>query len=293
MDKRNVLNSPRLLELKRKKRKIFIRKLIIWGILFLIVICALSFATRIKRLNITEIQVSGNKVIDTDKIIESTQKITSGYYLWLFPKTNIFFYPKSRIKNELANEYKRLNNINISLSKQKMNISVSERTPEYTWCGITPSSTADQEDCYFLDKEGFIFDKAPFFSGEVYFKFYGNTEPKKDLPAQAGDPNGSYIGKGYFDKLIALKDVLKDMGVKPVVIYVEDGEDLKIFLSRDKILTNGPVIIIKKDADFQKIAENLKAAIETDPLKTKFKNEYANLEYIDVRFGNKVYYKFK
>jgi hypothetical protein len=55
----------------------------------------------------------------------------------------------------------------------------------------------------------------------------------------------------------------------------------------------GPEIIFKIDSDFQKIAENLQAAITTEPLQTDFKNKYSSLLYIDLRFGNKVYYKFR
>jgi nucleoside-diphosphate-sugar epimerase len=39
--------------------------------------------------------------------------------------------------------------------------------------------------------------------------------------------------------------------------------------------------------------ENLDAAIDTEPLKSKLKNKFSSLEYIDLRYGNKVYDKFK
>ncbi len=298
MDKRNVLSSPRLLELKQKKRKIFIRKLIIFGVLFFIVLIGLSLATRISRLNINEIEVVGNKVIDTEKIQEVARGEMSGYYAWLFPKTNLFLYPKTKIKNKLSDAHKRLTDIDVSVSRQKMIVSVSERSPEYTWCGEVPPVEEKEEECFFLDKEGYIFDEAPYFSGEVYFKFYGIIESKSDKKIEevsggALSPTGQYVALGYFEKLIALKNVLKEIDLSPIVIYIEEGENLKIFLSRDQVLTNGPYVTIKKNSDFQKMAENLKAAIETDPLKSKFKNEYSKLEYIDLRFGNKVYYKFK
>jgi hypothetical protein len=51
-------------------------------------------------------------------------------------------------------------------------------------------------------------------------------------------------------------------------------------------------IKFKLNSDFENLAENLDAALDTDPFKTEFKNKYALLQYIDLRFGNKVYYKF-
>ena len=82
------------------------------------------------------------------------------------------------------------------------------------------------------------------------------------------------------------------MGLKPVILYVKDNEDAKIYLSKTKKSVLGPEIIFKKDSNFQKIAENLKAALDTESLKSEFKNKYSSLQYIDLRFENKVYYKF-
>ena len=49
----------------------------------------------------------------------------------------------------------------------------------------------------------------------------------------------------------------------------------------------------KMTSDFQKIAENLQAALATEPLRSDFKNKYSSLLYLDLRYGNKVYFKFK
>jgi cell division septal protein FtsQ len=284
----SVLNSPRIQELKRKKRKVLVRKVLIFTFLFLILVTILFFTSRIKRLNISGVTVEGNKVIDTESIETAVRQEISGSYLWLFPKSNILLYPKNKIKLRLGNQFKRLTDINVSMEgSQTLAISVGERTPEYTWCGNTLVLDGGKEICYFLDKDGYIFDVAPYFSGEVYFKFYES----KNL--DNGSASGSYIAPGYFDKLILFKNTLVEMGLKPVVLNIEDSGNIKIYLSKVRTLGMGPEIIIKKDSDFQKIAENLKAALDTEPLLSKFKKEYSSLEYIDLRFGNKVYYRFR
>ncbi|HEV7702570.1 MAG TPA: hypothetical protein VGO63_03985, partial [Candidatus Paceibacterota bacterium] len=172
----NVLHSPRLSELKKKKKKIFTRKIIIFTVLFLLLVAGLSYVSRIKRLSIADIAVTGNVVIDTETIKAEVDKELAGKYFWLFPRRNILLYPKNKIKRNLAKQYKRLTDISVSVgSGQTMMISVSERNPEYTWCRTAPVGGNGKETCYFLDKEGYIFDQAPYFSGEVYFKFYGLT----------------------------------------------------------------------------------------------------------------------
>ncbi len=51
-------------------------------------------------------------------------------------------------------------------------------------------------------------------------------------------------------------------------------------------------VFVNKDADLKKAWSTLLSAIDTDPLKTKLLNNKDKLSYLDVRFGNKIFYKF-
>ncbi len=281
MKRRNVLTSPRLSELKKRRKRAILNRflLLIFGIA--IIFGFFVYISRLNSLNISEVQVSGNQVLDSDTIKTVTQEQLSGKYLWLFPKTNILYYPKSSIQNALQDKFKRIGSLSLSVkSDQTLQVSVKERVALYIWCGAAPVESKDSK-CYFLDDSGYIFDEAPYFSGSVYFKFYGG-----DLTI------GSYFLQQNFKQLIPFKDTLVSLGLKPTAIYLTDDGDMQIFLSGGTSLTSTPKIILKADADFQNVAENLQAALNTEPLKSKFKNEYSKLEYIDLRFGNKVYDKF-
>ena len=91
-------------------------------------------------------------------------------------------------------------------------------------------------------------------------------------------------------KVIAFKNTLLDLGIKPTSLYLV-GEDIEIYLSSKSPYS--PKIIFKKDFNLEAISENLQTALDAEPLKSNFKNKYASLEYIDLRYGNKVYYKFR
>ncbi len=284
MQKRNVLSSPRLNQLKRERRKILVNKflIIIFGF---IVLCALgAYFSRLEGLNISEIEVSGNKVVDADAIENAVKEKIAGKYIWLFPKSNILYYPNKYIKKELQNKFHRLDNINVSIKDRKtLAVSVTERVALYLWCGQTQSP---EEKCYFLDDSGYIFDEAPYFSGEVYFKFYG----KDGLDFE--NPIGAYFSEQNFKELLSFKDILLGMGLKPVRINILDNGDVELFLARGSGEQSGPKILFKSAADLKNVAENLQAALGTDPLMSGFKKKYSSLLYIDLRFGNKVYFKF-
>jgi hypothetical protein len=304
MQKRNVLNSPRLLELKKKRHRVVLNKILFSLLGLSAIFILLAYFSRLNSLNIDEVRVIGNKIVDAEAIKAVIKQQIAGKYLWLFPKTNILFYPQNDIRNELRDKFKRLKDINLSIKPARttdavqsggnnkvLEISLAERVAKYTWCGIEFPEALLMEDsmekCYFLDEDSYVFDEAPYFSGEVYFKFYGLAG------LNINNPLGFYFFKQNFKQLISFKDILVSIGLKPVALYITDDGDIQVFLSRGDSLITGPKIILKMDADFQNVAENLEAALTTEPLQSKFKNKYSSLQYIDLRFGNKVYYKFK
>lgn len=287
MKKRNVLNSPRLLELKKGRRRVLLGKILLFILAFLVVFFLLAYISRLPSLNISAIEINGNKAVETDTIKASVQKEIEGKYLWLFPRTNIFLYPKKDIEKNLSNQFTRLNDVNLSIKNSKiLEVKLTERVALYTWCGIVLPETAPNQKCYFMDEDGFIFDEAPYFSGGVYFKFYGTTNLEGNVPSSG------YFSEQNFKKLISFKKALENIKLKPVALYIQDDGDVTILLSGG-IKSSEPEIILKVDSDIQKVAENLEAALTTEPLQSNFKNKYSSLLYIDLRLNNKVYYKFK
>lgn len=273
--KRNVLNSPRLLKLKKHRRNVFLNKIFLFILALLAVFAGLVYVSRLSSLNISSVEIIGNKITDTETIKTAVQKEIMGNYLWFFPKTNILFYPKNDIKRELNIQVKRLKDINLSIKNNKiLEVSVTEREAKYLWCNLVVGLPSEEK-CSFMDEDGFIFDEAPYFSGEVYFKFYGS------------------LSQVNFEKLILFKKTLETIEIKPTALRIEENGDIKIFLSALNKTPTGSYIILKADSDFQKVAENLEIALGTEPLLSDFKNKYSSLLYIDLRFGNKVYYKFK
>jgi hypothetical protein len=249
----------------------------------------ITYISRNSKINIGTIEVTGNKIIDTKLIKDIADEKLSGRYLKLFPKTNFLLYPKKSIEENLREKFKRLKDISIKLKDiNTLEIDVTERTPSYTWCGVVPPTSNDStQSCYFLDDSGFIFDEAPYFSGDVYLRFYG----KDGL--EGADPLGHSFLPQSFNNLITYENLVLQMGLKPKAFFITEDGDIKMLLPRGAGASSDPEVIFKQDADFNKVAENLQAALGTEPLHSNFKNKYSSLLYIDLRFGNKVYFKFR
>lgn len=285
MQNNKNFSSPRLLELKRKRQKVLRNKILIYFFLVVILFFVVSFATRWDKIRITSIEVTGNKILDTESIKDILNKEMDGYYYFIVPKDSVFFYPRKHLEYTLSDKFKRIKEISIDMKgDQTLEVYLSERKAAYTWCGEnfpTDEESLEKEKCYFMSADGYIFDRAPFFSGAVYFKFYG--------PGAMG----SVFAPDYFNKLIDFKYTILSMGLHPNIFNLKKDNDVELYLSSNNSFVQAPKIIFKSNSDLQKVAENLQAAVTTDPLKTNLKDTYDKLNYIDLRFGNKIYYKFR
>jgi len=290
MRNKKILNSPRLLELKKRRRRAKEKKVAIALVILVLFITGLTYLSRINKLNIKNINITGNKVIDSNEIKSIVETKLEGKYLGLFPRTNLFLYPKNKIKNELETSIKRLYGISLTISNlNDLNIEVAERQALFTWCGEKPPDifSSIEERCYFLDDTGYIFDEAPFFSAGVYFKFYGSVGSYEE------HPYGKYFYSDVFKNLVLFIKTVEELKLKPETLFVDDKNDIQITLASSKSIANKPKIFLKYDADFNKAIENLQAAISTDPLKSNIEKKYSSMLYIDLRYGNKVYFKFE
>jgi len=267
MGKTNVFKFSRLSELKRRRHRAILNKFLFsfFGLLAIFILSA--YLSHLNSLNISEIEISGNKTIDTEAVKETVQEQISGKYLWLFPKTNILYYSKSNIKNKLLDEFKRIKSVDLSiLLRRQVKIIFSK----YFWQNERRRIYgAEKRQFRTLDvrkpdvqrpKPVILWTRTVMFltkrhiSPGSYFKFYGSA----DL--------GSYFSKQNFKQLISFRDILLGIGLKPIALYVTNDGDVQVFLSGGASLATDPKIMFKADADFQNIAENLEAALTTEPL---------------------------
>lgn len=72
---------------------------------------------------------------------------------------------------------------------------------------------------------------------------------------------------------------------------IEENGDQKIYIKDTKNDSGYIYVNTKDDPEF--VWNTFASAILADPIKSKLEKELLNLEYIDLRFGNKVFFKFK
>ncbi len=288
MQERDVVRAGNS-RLRRRKRKVFFRKSSLWLALFVIVVGGLVFLSWRPFLQIKEVTVAGINVLPENELLGRVEDTLSERYILVFPKRNIFLAPQRALEKDLKNAYPRIETIDVSLdTRRTLGIVLTEREGQYLWCDESVSREGEESDCYYMDDRGKIFDKAPYFSaGNIYFSFYGTITD--DIPDEILGER--YLSIEEFMKLTSFIESLDKMQIKSFACK-EDGDEFVLYLG-EKQSPNMPYMSWKSDIDMAHLKSNVDSAFATEPFKTKYREDFANLEYIDLRFENKVYYKFK
>lgn len=279
--------SPRIIEIKRKHRRERCRKAILFVILFGVIVYALSYFSSNEKITISKVEITGNHIISRESIEERVFANISGKCLYLFSKANIFIYPRQKIYDDLIFNFPRIEELSIYREGLKaIHVNIKERVGSYLYCGANIPLDKNEvgENCYFINDDGFIFDKAPYFSGNIYFKYYVDIKDSSPMGKQM-------LPRDDFHRLMRFVEGTRSVGFNPIYIVVsEDGSD---HLYLDSSSGSKPEIVFKNKADYDTILENLSLAMKKKEFSSEINSKYDSLLYIDLRFKDKVLYKFQ
>jgi len=285
------VSRARVIEIKRRKRRLKRLRVVFVVFLLGIIFTSIILFLRNPLFLIDDISVFGTQVITNEEIRNISEETIDGSYIWVFPKKNSFLFNKKKLEEKLHENFPRIQKIAINRDGyKKISIEVSERSSVYLWCDGAPSGPIiNTEDCYYVDDTGYIFSKAPFFSGTIYFRFFGPRESLKD--------DGSIVGTQVFspDKMaevVRFKESIEDIDLSPIGLSLYENKNEASFFIFDGSKILPPRIIFNAKDDLVAISENLKVAISSDPLATRLKDEKNKLLYLDLSYEGKVYYKF-
>ncbi len=287
---KDILTSPRMLDMKRKRRVRVVRLSILLILLILSVVYALGYFSSNSHITINTIVVTGTRIINPPDVEATVRSQLSGKYVYLFARSNSLIYPKSQIYKNLLAQYPRIEKLTMYRdSIHTLHITIAERSGSSLYCGKTiPEVTSDVgENCYFVNNDGYIFDTAPYFSGNIYFKYYG------PLSVNTRNPMGTQmLTPDLFHKYVRFIDGVTVLGFKPISLVISENGTDSLYLSPVSNKTS-PVIVFKNDNNLEDILTNLTLSMHKPEFANEINSKYTTLLYIDLRFKNKVLYKFQ
>jgi cell division septal protein FtsQ len=271
--KGDAIRSPEFHKKKEREKRARLIALIFFLTVFIV---TPIYLFRMNRFQVTNIELNGNNVTKYEDVAAIVAQELDGNYLYIFPKSNALIYPNNKIRDNILNNIPRIRDVKVSLVNPKsLNITIIEREPAGLYCR---DANINSEGCYFMDDNGYIFSQAPSFSGDVYFVYA--TDPAIE------DPLGKdYTSPEEFKKLPNLIDSLKEINI-PLRSIVSTPNEYYL-----ELVSKGKIIISKKD-NLKEVASNLESFLNDQEI-TKKPDFFNNVAYIDMRFGNKIFYKLK
>jgi cell division septal protein FtsQ len=255
----------------KKRRKVKTVKMVVFGILFICILGGVISIVRLPTFTISEIQVKGLQSASTQDVINEIDTKIGGNYALVLPKKNIFFYPKDKIKSDLLNKFSTFADVSIrTIDTNKLEITVVEKNAIAVSCK-TEGAIIDKSfiDCFFIDH-----------NAKAFQSIVG--EPDQSLPRYVDlnvNTTSTMLSLNAMDQVKKVSDYLSGKNLVTEFIKIADLKGVEF-----KIINNGKIkISIPFNDDFMSVLDTA--------LNTKLLAGNAKFEYIDARFGNKVFFK--
>ncbi|MDP1884643.1 MAG: FtsQ-type POTRA domain-containing protein [Candidatus Moranbacteria bacterium] len=228
-------------------------------------------------LRVKSVAVDGLESLDRRSVISVASGVMDQNYFDILDGSNLILASRSRIEEALLGRFKKIESVAISKRfPDKLSISVRERGSALVFCGGS--------DCYVIDRNGRAYAQADFQSNEL-------------------DERGLIILRDLSRENISMADASVETGLVDFLKKVESRLDGDLSIGTKQEWSTPALIsgdLRAETAEGWKIYFNyaISADKEIEMLKTVLDNSLdkvsrADLEYIDLRLDNKVYYKLK
>jgi len=228
-------------------------------------------------LAITKIKVEGTEKIDPASLENEIDSAISGNYLNILPKNSIILLRKDKLSGILSKNFKLIESLVVKKHfPNTLLVSIREKKPRLLLI-------VDGQE-YVVDDKGIAYEKADF---ESDFLRTNQLPVLEDESGRKISVQEEVLSPDYVNFILDAKEKLEkklDLGTNQVLktsntasgdVELETNEGWKIYFNND--------VGLEKELKMLKVVLDNK--IE--------KGERGELEYVDLRTDNKVYYKFK
>lgn len=256
---------------KSSKKKISKKE--VWILLILAGLVAffvgVVFSFRLPYWQIKKVEVVSSGVLTPQEIRVKIDDFLLGKILFFLPQSSFFLFSSSVLASVLQKEFPQIEAASVKKEfPDSLRVVVKERELFGIFCN---------EECVYIDKHGFAYDYAPSSFGSLLIKI-------KSDAAQAL-VGSTVIRPDLMNEIVFLSsEIGKISGIRAAgyELFSKVSSEIKMETSE------GFKIFFKRGGNFENTFRVLKTVLERE-----IKGKRSQLEYIDLRFGNKVFYKFK
>ena len=286
MEAEQTLSLGKIGQSKPKKKSAggLIIKILFLLILFAVLVTVAVIAVlRSEKYQFKSVTVFGTTTFSADDIVAFTHEYWDKNHFKSIKQSSTILFSKDDFESELKKQFPVISVAYVTLPEpDKLEIHIQERKPNVTWC------FAD-DTCGFVNEQGILYAKAPKFSEGVYVTFQ----------SQLNDPSYKKFGTVVLEPAIMnrftelfLRLETNEIGLSKIMFY-EDGD---VGFSIDKLFgvytNNSSRLLGTFGQDDEVFVRDMITGLSNDAFKRQFIANPKDLDYIDMRFPGKIFYKF-
>lgn len=266
------------LRFKRKKKRVsFLRQRFFWygiGLVFLLVFLfwVVLFSPW---LNIQEIKVEGESEILKERILFVIEESFWQSFLGI-PQNSILLVREAELREDLLSSFPLILGVTLKRSLPKtLVIEITQRQQVAAWCPPV-GETDKNSSCFALDRQGIPFKEAANTDEYVVFYSKGNPVLGQEL-----------LHPSLLATLLSFKETFAALGepmqFKTAAFEIGQGGQV------EGVTSEGWRVLLKIEENMEWQITKLKLVLEQQiPQERR-----GDLEYIDLRFGDQAYLKYK
>jgi hypothetical protein len=274
------------LKFAQKKRKKIILTTLLSFLCFILAILVIILFFRLSFFQISKIKVVGTLKIDISSIEKDVFDELLDDYAFYIPKSNTFFYPKEKIENKLLRLHKEIDTV--SIRREGLSgilININERKAEALICNGFFDEDNEGRECFSVDKDGYVFEKSPFLFEEIFTRYYFNSMDNKIIL-------GTYfIDIDLFKQLQKFTKTIQEKNISTNGILIGEDGQYELYIKNPDL--SDCIVYFDDRVPFDKTAENLIAFWNNSQNNSGNIKKQVNYDYINLRFGNNIFYVTK
>ncbi len=257
-------SNPRLAREKENKQKIFRKIIFIVAVFLIVVLIYIVFFSPIFRIK--EVGITGLEQIKEENLEQIINEYRKEKILFIFSRNNFWILNKSVLNKKITERYwfERL-----EIKKKfpdKIEVELKEKNSAINW--LTNNL------CYHLDLTGLAIEYCEDNKGFLTVK------DMKNQPLEIGKTG---VAKAELDYLISLDQQLKLLAKDSFKIFYYEKQDNMLTVKTEEPL----ILLLNTNLTVEEQLSRLGIIMD----QADVKGSLGKLNYIDLRFGEKVYYK--
>lgn len=228
-------------------------------------------------IRLQRIEISGVRTELVERIEKTISDRLSQPLLFRIERMNAFFIPEDALATAIRTLDPRIRSVDISVHDMAvLRVDIVQYVPAYLYCAHGDPEIPEAITCYYADKEGYVFSSAPDYSNAPYLVF-----EHEEILGEGPIGIGAYIEN---------RDLLNT-----TMRFAERAALEGLSFRRIEFLATGdiayypdlgPTVIWSPGKDVEESATQLRIALRTLREETN-----KDIESIDLRFGQKVFYR--